>query len=89
MARKYKCYLVCSSVPLLNRGGTVKVSHYVGTTNREPEERLADHIACGENCTPHTDRDDRCKYDAARITAAFVRAGGTLVITRIWSGGTR
>lgn len=84
--KSYRCYLVCSSVALSNRG-TVKVSHYLGTTNRLVAERLLDHVTCGQKCKPHTDRDDRCPYDAARLTAAFVRAGGTLQVTRIWAGG--
>lgn len=84
--KSYRCYLVCSSVGLTQKPGVV-VSHYVGTTNRLVAERLADHVACGQTCQPHTDREDRCQYKAARLTAAFVRAGGVLTITRIWAGG--
>jgi predicted GIY-YIG superfamily endonuclease len=48
----------------------VTVSHYCGTTKRTVPDRLAEHAA----------------GTGAKITAAFVAAGGTLVITRIWSG---
>jgi hypothetical protein len=89
MRKSYRCYLVCSSVPLIKNGGAVKVSHYVGTTNQQVADRLAQHVACGTNHSPHADREDRCTYDAARITAAFVRAGGQLQVTRVWAGGHR
>jgi len=84
--RSYRCYLVCSSVALV-KGNGIKVSHYTGTTNKTVAARLAEHVRCGTTCQPHGDRDDRCPYDAARITAAFVRAGGMLTVTRIWAGG--
>ncbi len=49
------------------------MSHYLGVTKRAAAERLAEHAAGG----------------GARITAAFIKAGGTLTITRIWAADNR
>ena len=81
-----RCYLVCSTVPLYTHKGTVAVSHYVGTTKQPALTRLLDHIACGKQHSPHAP-GELCSFGAARIAAAFVRAGGSLSITRIWAGG--
>lgn len=87
MTRSKRCYLVCSTVALGNRPG-VTVSHYLGSTKRAAIERLADHVACGLNHAPHAP-GELCSYGAARLTAAMVRAGGVLTITRIWAADNK
>lgn len=67
-----RCYLICSSVALVNKPG-VLVSHYVGKTVRQPAARLKEHAT----------------MQGAKLTAAFIRAGGTLTITRVWGGAER
>lgn len=88
MAGTRRCYLICSDVPLFNRRGTstFAVNHYLGHTSRPLAERLKEHMQCALKCQPHAPGDD-CPYSSARILSAMMRAGGTLTITRSWSGG--
>jgi predicted GIY-YIG superfamily endonuclease len=64
---------IVCSTAALNSRVAVKVSHYAGITRKTTAERLLEHAA----------------GRGAKITAAFIRAGGVLTITRIWGNATR
>ncbi len=66
----YKRCYLICSTVALVNKPGVTVSHYTGITKRAVADRLKEHSS----------------MQGARLTAAFIRAGGVLKVTRVWSG---
>jgi len=67
-------YLLHSTVPLVRVGG-VEVRHYIGfARDANVMNRVLQHRHSKAHCS---------------ITRAFLRAGGRLLLARVWAGATR